>query len=173
MNVTPIAHRAFISIAFIVLATILSIGFGQWVKTGTLPFKAMMGFSPNQWQFMRVWVNVALAIGAIVPLVMLVVLWDRPIVRHFLASYLVVLVVQLASEVSLSRWFVKSVFVPIGTLYTGFRVWQLWEGLHLTVYPQPWFGLLWLMLVFWAANLIMLLLMAIPSIWPESNERSA
>jgi hypothetical protein len=35
-----------------------------------------------------------------------------------------------------------------------------------------WLGLLWLVLLFWVANLIMLMSMAIPSIFPESEENS-
>ncbi|MEQ9672395.1 MAG: hypothetical protein RLO19_29090 [Coleofasciculus sp. G2-EDA-02] len=62
--------------------------------------------------------------------------------------------------------------VIIGGLYTGFRIWQLWEGLHLVAYPMLWVGLLGLVLLFWVANLIMLMVMAIPSILPESEENS-
>ena len=62
----------------------------------------------------------------------------------------------------------KSVVVIIGTLYTGFRIWQLWLGLNLMVYPQLWW-LLWLILLFWIANMIMLTVMAIPSIFPRSG----
>ena len=63
----------------------------------------------------------------------------------------------------------KSVLVIIGTLYTGFRIWQLWSGLHLVTYSQPWLGLLWLVFIFWVANMIMLTTIAIPSILPQSD----
>ncbi|MGC1196115.1 MAG: hypothetical protein WA882_04385, partial [Geitlerinemataceae cyanobacterium] len=153
-------------LSFLVIATFVSIGIGWSVKTKILPLREMMAFSDRQWQFIRVWVKVALGIGAIVPLVMLIALWKELSVRQFLLGYLAVLVVQLASEVIFSRWFVKSIVVTIGTLYTSFRIWQLWEGIQIFEYAQPWLGLLWLVLGFWVANIIMLIFMAIPSLIP-------
>jgi hypothetical protein len=128
-------------ISFLGIATFLSMGIGWSVKIGRLPLRAMMAFSDRQWQFLRVWVKVALGIGAIVPLVILIALWHELNVRQFLLGYLAVLVVQLASEANFSRWIVPSIVVPIGTIYTAFRIWQLWEGLHVINYDRPW---LWL-----------------------------
>lgn len=160
-------------ISFLVIATFLSVGMGWSVQTGRLPLREMMAFSDRQWQFLRVWVKVALGIGAIIPLIILMALWNELNVRQFLLGYLGVLIVQLASEASFSRWLVPSVVVSIGTIYTGFRIWQLWKGLHVIDYTQPWLGLLWLVLLFWFANLIMLLFMAIPSLIPDSDGESA
>lgn len=170
---TAIANSGMISIFFIVIATFLSVAMGGLVKVGKLPLREMMAFGDRQWQFLRFWVKVALGIGAIVPLILLIILWNEPNVRQFLLVYLAVLIVQLVSEASLSRWLVPSVVVPIGTLYTIFRIWQLWEGLQIIDYPQPWLGLLWLVLLFWIANIIMLIFMAIPSLFPETDRQSA
>ena len=106
------------------------------------------------------------------PLIMLVAFWEPSIPRQFFSCYLLAVAVQLASEASFSRLLSQSVVVIIGTLYTGFRIWQLWQGLHLFAYPMLWLGLLWLVLLFWVANLIMLVFMAIPSIFPESDKNS-
>jgi hypothetical protein len=172
MNIitTPIANNPLTIASFIVGATLSSIGIGWLVKTGRLPLKTMMAYSERQLQFIQVWVKIALVIGVILPLVMLITLWSNPIVRKFLVSYIVVVVIQLACEASFSRWLVKSVVVVIGTIYTIFRLWQLWEGLHLTYYSQPELGLLWLVMLFWIANIIMLIFMAIPTILPEKSE---
>jgi hypothetical protein len=174
MNIisTPVANSSLTVLSFLAIATLLNAGVGWLAKTKNLPLKDVMAFSERQWQFMRVWVKIALGIGVIVPLVMLIILWDTPIVRQFLGSYLGVVAVQLFCEVSFSRWFVKSIVVIIGTIYTSFRLWQLWEGLHLTNYTQLELGLLWLVLLFWVANLIMLLFMAIPSILIKSEQKS-
>ncbi|HEY9653297.1 MAG TPA: hypothetical protein V6C95_21740 [Coleofasciculaceae cyanobacterium] len=165
-----IANRWLSVFLFIAIATLLSALVGWLVKKGALPLKPMMAFSSLQWQFMRVWVKVALVVGVILPLVMLVAFWDKPLPRQFFSCYLLAVAVQLASEASFSRLLSKSVVVIIGTLYTGFRIWQLWEGLHLVAYPMLWLSLLWLVLLFWVANLIMLVFMAIPSIFPSSEE---
>jgi hypothetical protein len=167
-----IANRWLSVFLFIAIATLLSALVGWLVKKGALPLKPMMAFSSLQWQFMRVWVKVALVVGVILPLVMLVAFWDKPIPRQFFSCYLLAVAVQLACEASFSRLLSKSVVVIIGTLYTGFRIWQLWEGLHIVTYPMLWLSLLWLVLLFWVANLIMLVFMAIPSIFPSSEKNS-
>jgi hypothetical protein len=167
-----VANRWLSVFLFIAIATLLSALVGWLVKKGALPLKPMMAFSSLQWQFMRVWVKVALGVGVILPLVMLVAFWDKSIPRQFFSCYLLAVAVQLACEASFSRLLCKSVVVIIGTFYTGFRIWQLWEGLHLFPYPILWLGLLWLVLLFWVANLIMLVIMAFPSIFPESEKNS-
>ncbi|MGF1588186.1 MAG: hypothetical protein ACFCU7_02900 [Pleurocapsa sp.] len=154
---------------FCAIATLLSVIYGWLVKKGKLPFKSVMAFSDDQLQFMKVWVGVAVLLGVILPVIMWVFFWDRPVLRIFFSCYLLAVVVQLASETSFSRTLCKSVVVIIGTLYTGFRIWQLWSGLHLIIYPQPWLALLWLVFLFWVANMIMLTTMAIPSIFPKSD----
>lgn len=152
---------------FCAIATLLSVSYGWLVKKGKLPFNSVMAFNDREFQFIKVWAKVALLLGVILPIVMWVAFWNTPIVRVFFSYYLFAVAVQLASEIGLSRTLCKSVVVIIGTLYTGFRIWQLWSGLHLATYPQPWLGLLWLVLLFWVANIIMLTTMAIPSILPQ------
>lgn len=169
---TLVANRWLTVLLFIAIATLLSAIVGWLVKKGKLPLKPMMAFNSAQWQFMRVWVKVALVVGVILPLVMLVAFWDKSIPRQFFGYYLLAVAVQLACERSFSRLLCKSVVVIIGTLYTGFRIWQLWEGLHVIDYQMPWLGLLWLVLLFWVANLIMLVFMAIPSIFPKLEDNS-
>jgi hypothetical protein len=154
---------------FCAIATFLSVSYGWLTKQGKLPFNSVMAFSDPQWQFMKVWVNVALILGVIIPVVMLVSFWNEPILRHFFGCYLLVVAIQLVSEIGFSRTLCKSVVVIIGKLYTGFRIWQLCSGLQLINYSQPWLSILWLVLLFWVANMIMLTTMAIPSIFPESN----
>jgi hypothetical protein len=162
----------FTVISFCAIATLISVSYGWLVKKEKLPFNSVMAFNDAQWQFMKVWVNVALLLGVIVPVVMLIVFWNESILRIFFSYYLLVVVVQLASEIGFSRTLCKSVVVIIGTLYTGFRIWQLWTGLYLVTYPQPWLILLWLVFLFWVANMIMLTTMGIPSIIPLSNGHS-
>jgi hypothetical protein len=157
----------FTVLSFCAIATLLSISYGWLVKKEKLPFNSIMAFNDTQLQFMKVWVNVALVIGVIIPLIMWIVFWNTPILRQFFSCYLLAVVIQLACETNFSRTFCKSVVVIIGTLYTGFRIWQLWSGLQLVTYSQPWLSLLWLVLLFWVANMIMLTTMAIPSILPK------
>ena len=155
---------------FIIMATVLSTGFGLLVQQERLPVRSLMAFGDRQWQFMKVWVNVALLIGIILPLIMAIAFWQTPGISQFFACYLLAVAVQLGCEIGLSRILCKSVVVVIGTLYTVFRIWQLGAGLTLIGDRQPWLGLLWLVLLFWIANLIMLITLAIPSILPDAVE---
>ena len=162
----------FTVLAFCAVATFLSVSYGWLVEKEKLPLNSVIAFNDTQTQFIEVWAKVAGLLGIILPIVMWIVFWDKPIVRNFFSCYLVAVVVQLASETGFSRTLCKSVVVIIGTLYTVFRIWQLWSGLHLIIYPQPWLALLWLVLLFWVANIIMLTTMAIPSILPKSQSYS-
>ncbi len=155
--------------SFCAIATLLSVSYGWLVKKGKLPFNSVMAYTDAQFQFIKVWINFALLFGIIIPIVIWIAIWDTPIVRVFFSYYLFAVTVQLASERILNRTLCKSAVVISGTLYTGFRIWQLWSGLHLITYPQPWLLLLWSVLLFWVANMIMLTTMAIPSIFPESD----
>jgi hypothetical protein len=158
--------------AFIAIATASSAIYGWLVKQEKLPFRSNMDYSDAQFRFMKIWVKIALILGVIIPVVLWLVFWNQPIVREFFSCYLLVVAVQLASESSFSRIFCPSVVVIIGTIYTGFRIWQLWSGLHLTVYPMPWLALFWLVFFFWVANIIMLVSMPIPNILSKSNSYS-
>ncbi|NES65986.1 MAG: hypothetical protein F6K24_12355 [Okeania sp. SIO2D1] len=156
-------------VLFLTCATLLSVTIGVLINKSILPLKSLMAYSEVQLQFIKVWVNIALFIGVIIPIILLIFLRIQPIQSRFLSYYLIVVFVQLAREIVFSRWLCKSVVVIIGTIYTGFRIWQLWSGIHATIYSQPWLSLLWLVLIFWIANIVMLLTMAFPSIFPESE----
>ena len=156
-------------ILFLISATIFSVIVGGLVKQSVLPLKPVMDYSEPQLKFIKIWVNVALFIGVILPGLILIFVWQQPLQHQFLSYYLIVFFLQLASEFIFKRWFCKSVVVIIGILYTGFRIWQLWSGLHSITYPQPWFSLLEVVFIFWIANLIMLFTLAFPSIMPETE----
>jgi hypothetical protein len=82
--------------------------------------------------------------------------------RKILGFYLVVLIVQIAVEMIVSRVLFPSLVVMSGTIYTAFRIWQLWQGqqvvkaevqinnYHSTIFS----GLLWLLVLFWSSNLL-------------------
>ena len=155
--------------SFCAIATVLSVSYAWLVKNRKLALNPVMAFDDAQIGFIKVWAKLAAIVGIILPLAMWIVFWHEPNVRIFFGCYLLAVIVQLVSETVLSRILCKSVVVIIGTLYTGFRIWQLWLGLHLTTYSQPWLLLLWLNLIFWVANMIMLTTIAIPSLVPKSN----
>ncbi|MBU7583518.1 MAG: hypothetical protein KAF91_11515 [Nostoc sp. TH1S01] len=157
---------------FIVIATSLAIGYGFGVKAQRLPFTAEIGFNQKQWQFLRWWVKLALVAGVVLPIFLLVLAWRQPSAWVFWGSYLLVVAVQLICERVFSRWLVPSIVVPIGFFYTAFRLWQLLDG-----FTQLTFSYLTLIgfgvvVLFWAANLVMLTVMAIPTVFVDSKSIS-
>lgn len=150
---------------FIVFATSLAIGYGFGVKAQRLPFSAEIGFSEQQFSFLRGWVKLALIVGVLLPIILCVQGWRQPAVLTFWGSYLLVVAVQLVSERLFSQWLVSSVVVPIGFCYTAFRLWQLLDGFtRLSLSHLSWTGFACVVL-FWSANLVMLMTIAIPTVY--------
>ncbi|MEH2461707.1 MAG: hypothetical protein V7K34_31295 [Nostoc sp.] len=157
---------------FILVITILALGYGFGMKARRLPFTAEIGFSQKQWQFLRWWVKLALVAGVLLPICLLALAWRQPSSWVFWGSYLLIVAVQLISERVFSRSLVPSIVVPIGFFYTAFRLWQLLDG-----FTQLTFSYLTLLgfgvvVLFWVANLVMLMVMAIPTIFVGSESIS-
>ena len=167
-----IENNGLITTLFILCTTILAIGYGLGVKTQRLPFTTEIRFSEKQWQFLRWWVKLALVAGVLLPIVLFAQAWKQPSSWTFWGSYLLTVAVQLISERVFSQWFVPSIVVPIGFFYTAFRLWQLLDGFT----QLAWYNLAWVgfsvVVLFWAANLVMLTVMAIPTIFVRSSSIS-
>ncbi|MGD1919100.1 MAG: hypothetical protein ACFCAD_09515 [Pleurocapsa sp.] len=160
----------FVVCFFIIVATLLTLAFGLLAKQKRSPIESTLNFNRQQWQFLKIWLQLSLLLGIIIPIVLLAVYWTVPIVRQFLSVYLLTVGIQLASEKVFSRRLCKSSVVAVGLLYTGFRLWQMGSGLQLINYGQPWFSLLWLVFLFWVTNMVMLTTFAIPIILSESAD---
>jgi hypothetical protein len=150
---------------FILVITGLAVGYGFGVKAQRLPFSVEIGFSDQQWSFLKWWVKLALIAGVLLPIALCIQMWGQPSSLAFWGSYLLVVAVQLISERVFSQWLVPSVVVPIGFCYTAFRLWQLLDGFtQLSWSPLALVGFVGVVL-FWVANLVMLMTIAIPTIY--------
>ncbi|WP_235112331.1 hypothetical protein [Acaryochloris sp. 'Moss Beach'] len=150
---------------FILLATLLSIGYGFGVQGQALPFTTEMDFSAIQLQFLRGWLILAWITGILLPIILLIQARKQAQSRAFWGVYLAVLFIQIFSEGFLRRWLVPSVVVPIGFFYSAFRLWQLFDAfgrLTLTRFTKLAFRIVAL---FWAANLVMLSVLSFPTIF--------
>jgi len=154
---------------FILVVTGLAIAYGFGVKAQRLPFSAEIGFSEQQWSFLRGWVKLALVVGVLLPIALCAQSWEQPVSLAFWGSYLLVVAVQLISERLFSQWLVPSVVVPIGFCYTAFRLWQLLDGFtRLSLSRLAWVGFSGVVL-FWTANLVMLMAIAIPTVYKRQS----
>lgn len=150
---------------FILVVTSLAIAYGFCVKAQLLPFSAEIEFSEQQWSFLGWWVKLALIAGILLPIVLCIQTWGQPSSLTFWGSYLLVVAVQLISERLFSQWLVSSVVVPIGFCYTAFRLWQLLDGFtQLSLSRLALMGFVGIAL-FWLVNLVMLMTMAIPTVY--------
>ncbi len=154
-----------------VLATLVVILVGWLTSIGILPISQMINYSDAGLRFIRVWILLAIAIGLIVPTITFVIWFKYPEIRKIFGLYLLVLIIQIVTEQIVSIW-LPSLVVIIGTLYTAFRVWQLWheqQFIKSTDFVERGnfriiSSVLWLLLLFWSSNLIMLLTLSWPSI---------
>lgn len=153
-------------LSFIVGATLLTLLSGWLMATNILPIQTEIAYSEAERSFLKIWIQVAIAIGLVLPGVAFLVWIRNPNLRTVLGFYLLVMGIQIVTEQICSRIFSASLLVIVGTIYTTFRVWQLWQGQHFlranarsgNVSFAVAQGLLWLMLLFWSANLIFLVL---------------
>ena len=151
-------------LSFIASATLLTLLSGWLIGANVLPIQTKLIHSEAEESFVQIWFQVALMIGLLLPGVAFLMWIRRPKTRTVFGFYLLVLGIQIVTEQICIRVFSSSLLVIVGTLYTGFRVWQLWQGQQvLRAIAQSRNrervarGLLWLLLLFWSANLIVLL----------------
>lgn len=160
------------TLSFIGIATFLILLFGWLVTQGVLPFKTILEYSNFGLKFIRVWLRIAIFIGIVLPATAFLIWIRNREVRKVFGFYLFVAIAQIATEGILSSLWFGSIVVPIGTLYTAFRIGQLWQGQRaIDTTPQltPMSrtsieGLLWILLIFWSLNLIMLFVLSWPRI---------
>ncbi|MBN3890418.1 MAG: hypothetical protein HWQ43_15060 [Nostoc sp. JL31] len=93
---------------FILIITLLALGYGFGVKARRLPFTAEIGFNQQQWQFLKWWVKLASFAGVLLPMCLLALDYKQPSSWVFWGSYLLIVAVQLISESVFSRFLVRS-----------------------------------------------------------------
>lgn len=158
------------SLTFVVLATLIMMLMGGLTANGLLPIHYTIEYSAAELKFIQVWLQLAVAIGLVLPTVAFIAWVKHPELRTIFGFYLLLLVIQIATEQIVSKVWFSSLVVVTGTLYTAFRVWQLWQGLQLMRTAQTRSqqksasGVLWLLLLFWLSNLIVLFTIAWTSI---------
>jgi hypothetical protein len=161
------------TIIFLMVATLFVLSATGLTRLGILPITANFDYTNAERQFLRVWIWIALMGGLVLPLV---AYWryrrDRQI-RRVLGLYLLVLIVQIITEQLVSLLLFPTMVAVIGTLYSLYRIAQLWQGYQ---WMQRYrkrdgsrstmavFGLLWGLLLFWSSNLAIILGISFPAI---------
>lgn len=160
------------TLLFVAGTTLLLVAIDWLILSDILPIEKTIDYSALQANFIQAWIKLAVVIGLLLPIIALFVWWRYLEPRKVLGFYLVVLIVQIAAEMILSRVLFPSLVVMSGTIYTAFRIWQLWQGQQLvkagvqihSESPTVFNNLLWLLLLFWSSNLIVLFVVSWPTI---------
>lgn len=109
-------------------------------------------------KWFSVWLKLVVIIGIMVPVIAILV-WGvsqryTSVLQAFL-PYLLMLGLQIASEIVTLKQFHSCIWVTIPCWYLPYRVWQLYTGLSL-ISPESeliWVqGLLWLEIILWIFN---------------------
>jgi hypothetical protein len=150
-----------ITLSFVISATLLTLAVGWLIAIEAVPIQKTIQFSDAERGFMQVWMGLAIAIGLILPSVAGFIGFKHPQLRKILGFYLSVLMVQIITEQIFSSVVFPSLVVVIGTIYTTFRLWQLWQGQQLICTShsssRKWISaLLSILGLFWSSNLILL-----------------
>lgn len=150
------------TLLYIALITLVVFLIG-WLKIGNiLPINSNFNYTESEYELVKDWILLAIAFGIILPGVTLLVFWKIPEIRTIWSFYFVVVFVQLLTEYVLSRLLFQSIVVMVGSLYSAFRVWQLWSNQQLLIITTDMsmvshvlmISILWLMLIFWLSNII-------------------
>lgn len=149
------------TLSFVIFAALLTLAMGWLITIGAVPIQKTIQFSDAEHAFMQVWIRLAIAIGLILPSVAWLLWFKHPQPRKILGVYLSVLIIQIITEQIFSSVMFPSLVVVIGTIYTAFRLWQLWQGQQFICTfhssSRKWVSaLLWILGLFWSSNLIML-----------------
>ncbi|HEY9623626.1 MAG TPA: hypothetical protein V6C78_24930 [Crinalium sp.] len=163
-----------VTLAAVAAITLGLLVLGWLIKMQRLPIQPELKFEASDFTFIRWWTVVAGVIGLVCPAIALIVYRHHSDIQLFWGIYLLVLIIQISTETGFSRLFSSSMVVPIGTVYTLFRLWQLWMGRSLLLansslenYSAVFSNSLWwLSSLFWLSNLIMLLVFA----WPRISQ---
>lgn len=151
------------TLIFFALSTAAVLLVGWLVLNGILPLATATTRSPTP--FTRFWLQLGLVLGLIVPGIAFLAGIRTAVIRRAFGLYLLVLIVQIVSEMIISRWLFPDIVVVIGTIYTAFRLWQLWQAQTLIAAASQLVSpirqlcrvILWLLLGFWTINMGLLL----------------
>jgi hypothetical protein len=159
------------SFSFIGIATLLVIAIAWLISLKILPIATDLNYKEAGLRFIQVWIWLAISIGIVLPGIAFLVWFDRPEYRNVFGFYLLVIIIQILTEQFTAKILFSSLVVPIGTVYTIFRLWQVWQGQQLIQSTTQdglsynlAIALLWLLFLFWSSNLIMLLTLGWSSI---------
>lgn len=75
----------------------------------------------------KIWIQLAVFLSLVLPIFALLLCWHKSIIRRMMLLYIVMLLVQIGTEITFSKLGLFEMNLIIGFTYTNYRVWQLWS----------------------------------------------
>lgn len=154
----------------LLVATAVIVLSGWLIDIGLWPLQPEPDLSSADFTVISVFLVVAVVLGLVLPLAAWIAWFRDSQVRRLLGAYLLMMVIQIATEQILIEVFFISAVVITGTLYTALRLVQLWQGQRLILaaprrpkHAKWLLRLVRVLLGFWVCNLLMLLIVCWPS----------
>lgn len=156
MIASPQTLRPRFVLGFIAFATILSILIGGLAKTQRIALDLDIAARlppPSPY-----WHGFVAVVGLLMPIMIRVWKHRQPIVCQILNAYLIVFLAQIISELVMMSLFLRGISVILGSLYSAFRVLQLWQSQSWVARSSNlprWLSIfLWGLLIVWIINLL-------------------
>jgi hypothetical protein len=116
---------------FVIVVTLFLALAGWLMQAGILPSLVKTSFSQRYFPWntfipSKIWMQLAVILSLILPTFVLLVCWRKYIVRRMMLLYVVVLLVQISTEITFTKLGLLEMNLIIGFTYTSYRVWQLW-----------------------------------------------
>ncbi len=155
-------------IGFIALTTILLLGVGGLVKAQKIALDLDIAARlppPSPY-----WHGCVALIGLLLPIVLRVRYRQSTMICQVLNGYLWVFIAQIISELVMTPLFLRGIAVMIGSVYSVFRLLQLWQSQAWVAKgsrSRPGFRVfLWGLMVIWGINLLRFILYRWPLLLP-------
>ena len=125
----PITFKT--NVVFVIVVTLFLALTGWLMQTDILPSlvetSLSQRYSPwNNFVPLKIWMQLAVILSLILPVFVLLVCRHKAIIRRMMLLYVVVLLVQIATEITFSKLGLLGMNFVIGFSYTSYRVLQLW-----------------------------------------------
>lgn len=86
------------SLIFVLLATLIILPVGGLISNEVLPLRQTIEYDAARLRFIQLWIQLAIAIGLVLPTIGFIAWFKRPELRRIFGLYWVLLVIQIVTE---------------------------------------------------------------------------
>ena len=119
------------NVTFVVVASLFLAATGWLMQTGILSslVETDLSLRYSPWATfipLKTWMQLAVILSLVLPIFALFLGWGQAIVRRTMLLYVVILLIQISTEMTFLKLGLPGMNFIVGFVYTTYRVWQLW-----------------------------------------------